>query len=105
MTIIKRVDPVSLAKLQGIIMALVGLVAALLMTLVGSLAGALFSSFPEAENTVSTGGILALGAGAIIFLPIAYGVAGFVGGLIGGLIYNLVAKWVGGIELELQEKK
>lgn len=105
MTIIKRVDPVSLAKLQGIIMALVGLVGGLFFTLFGSLAGALMSSLPEAEKTVSTGGVLALGAGAIILLPIFYGITGFVGGLIGGLIYNLIAKWVGGVTLELEEKK
>lgn len=31
-----------------------------------------------------------------------YGVMGFVFGAIGALIYNLVAKWVGGFELELE---
>jgi hypothetical protein len=39
----------------------------------------------------------------IIFLPIIYGIAGFIGGIIGALVYNLVAKWTGGIEMVLTD--
>ena len=35
-------------------------------------------------------------------MPLIYGAMGFVGGAIGALIYNLFAKWVGGIELEME---
>jgi len=38
----------------------------------------------------------------IVFVPIIYGVIGFIIGVIGALLYNLVAKWVGGIEIELE---
>ena len=41
------------------------------------------------------------GAGAVVILPIVYGCIGFVGGLIMAPLYNLVAKVVGGIEVEL----
>ena len=39
-----------------------------------------------------------------LFIPIVYGVMGFIAGAIGALIYNLMAKWVGGIQIELQSQ-
>ena len=42
------------------------------------------------------------GAGAL-FLPVIYGVFGFLGGLIAAAVYNLVAKWTGGVEITLAD--
>jgi len=42
------------------------------------------------------------GVGAIIFLPIFYGVLGLVAGAIGAALYNLFAGMLGGIELETE---
>ena len=36
-----------------------------------------------------------------ILMPVLYGAMGFVSGAIGGLLYNLLARWVGGFELEM----
>jgi hypothetical protein len=44
------------------------------------------------------------GIGAILFMPIVYGVMGFLAGALSALIYNLVSKSVGGMELTLLEK-
>jgi hypothetical protein len=41
------------------------------------------------------------GAGFALALPIIYGVMGFIFTAIGCAIYNLVAGWVGGVEVEL----
>jgi hypothetical protein len=41
------------------------------------------------------------GSGFAIALPIIYGVMGFIATAIGCAIYNVVAGWVGGIEVEL----
>ena len=41
------------------------------------------------------------GLGFAIMLPILYGVAGFVFTAVGCWLYNLVAGWVGGIEVDL----
>ena len=45
--------------------------------------------------------IAALGIGFAILAPIFYGVCGFIFVAIGCAIYNLVAKFTGGIEVEL----
>lgn len=47
---------------------------------------------------------LLFGVGSVIFLPIFYGVLGFVFGLLTALLYNLVARFVGGIEVEVEPR-
>jgi hypothetical protein len=37
-----------------------------------------------------------------ILMPVIYGVMGFIGGVISAAVYNLVARWIGGIELEVE---
>ncbi len=37
-----------------------------------------------------------------IFMPIIYGVMGFVGGIVAAALYNLFARWIGGIEVEVE---
>jgi hypothetical protein len=34
--------------------------------------------------------------------PVFYGVLGFIFGTLGAFLYNLIAKWMGGIEVQLQ---
>jgi hypothetical protein len=43
-----------------------------------------------------------LGVGAIVVLPILYGCLGFVFTMLAAALYNLVAGWVGGVELDIQ---
>jgi hypothetical protein len=38
-----------------------------------------------------------------LLLPILYGVLGFVMTAIGAAIYNLVASWIGGIEIQMDD--
>lgn len=42
------------------------------------------------------------GVGVAVALPLIYGLIGFVFTAIGCAIYNLVAGWIGGIEIELE---
>jgi hypothetical protein len=37
-----------------------------------------------------------------VFIPIIYGVMGFVFGIITAAIYNVIAGWIGGIEVEVE---
>ena len=47
----------------------------------------------------------AFGVIFMVFLPIIYGICGFIGGLIMAAIYNLISKWIGGLEVETEEIK
>ena len=60
-----------------------------------SLAGA----FAGPKNNPLAG---ALGVVLALVMPVFHAGIGFVAGLLGSLIYNLIAKWLGGIEIELQ---
>ena len=35
-------------------------------------------------------------------MPIIYGVMGLIFGVIGAALYNLVARWIGGFEVEVE---
>jgi Transmembrane domain of unknown function (DUF3566) len=62
---------------------------------------------PHASNqtapNISPAAMLGISIPLIILLPIFYGVMGFVFGIIGAVLYNLVARWIGGFEVEVEE--
>jgi hypothetical protein len=94
MQILKSVGVLSAAKISGVMYAALGLLFApiiLVMGLIGSMAG------PRQNPFGAIGGV----AMAVLF-PIMYGVMGFVMGALGALLYNLIAKWLGGLQLEFQ---
>ena len=97
--IVKRIGPLSLAKIGGIIYAVLGFIIGVFISLF-ALAG-LFGSV-SFNNGMGTFLRLFLGLGAIIFLPIFYGILGFVMGLLVAWLYNIFVGLVGGIELEVQ---
>jgi hypothetical protein len=97
MMVIKRVSPLSFAKIQGAMGALVGLLIGLMIVLVGGW----FASIASRGEAGPAGLMFGAGAvGALIVLPIFYGVCGFIFGLIGAAFYNWVASMVGGVEIE-----
>jgi len=94
--VINRIGPVSCAKISGTLYAILGL-----------LGGAFFSLFALAGGLGSNraGGAFAgamLGVGAVVFLPICYGLIGFIGSLIAAWLYNVVAGLVGGVEIDVR---
>jgi hypothetical protein len=99
--VIKRIGVLKAAIVQACIMGLFGLLFGLCFLFFGTLLGSMLGS--AASNAGAGAGLGMLGGiGMVIFLPIMYGVTGFVAGAIGAAIYNLVAGWVGGIELEVE---
>jgi hypothetical protein len=94
--VIKRIGPVSLAKVCGTLYAIVGVFIGGIFSLV-ALAG---SAMSDTSSGAGFGALL--GAGAFLIFPILYGGLGFVTTLLGAWLYNLVAGWVGGVEMELQ---
>ena len=94
--IVKRVGPLSFAKISGMLYGLMGLIFGAFISLFSVVGGALA---PDGDTGFA--GML-FGAAAIVILPIFYGVAGFVMSLIGAALYNVAAGWVGGVELDVQ---
>jgi hypothetical protein len=95
MTVVKSVGVLSVAKMLGCLYALIGILIGAIFSLIALAAGAQGpAGAPGFPN-------LLFGAGAVIVIPIFYGVMGFIGGLISGGLYNLLAGMIGGIELEL----
>ena len=95
--IVRRVGPLSLAKIMGVLYVLVGLCFGAIVSLISIVGGALV---PNDEPGGMVG--MLFGAAAIIVFPIFYGVLGFVMTLIGAALYNVVASMVGGVELDVQ---
>ena len=92
--VIKRINVLKLAIFQGALMAAFGLLAGLFLLVFGSM-------FARMGADAGAAGMIG-GIGAVIFLPILYGVFGFIGGAIGAFVSNLGAGVVGGIELEVE---
>jgi|ERR1051326_187068 ABC-type antimicrobial peptide transport system permease subunit len=101
---IKRVGVLSLAKIQGLLMLVIGLIIGVVYGLIFILFGAALTSLmPKDESqALSAGGTVLIGVIMMIAIPITYGLLGFIGGAIGGLIYNALARVVGGIKIDLE---
>jgi len=106
MIVIKRVGVLSLGTMCGILSAIMGLIFALIWWMLFSI----ISFFVESYGGMYGGdygmdGMMWLGGGMVVIIgPIFYGVIGFIGGIISGALYNLFARWVGGIKVELRQE-
>ena len=95
--VIKRIGPVSCAKVSALLYALIGLIFGAILSLVALVGGAI------AGATGGSGGMgMIMGVGAIVLLPIVYACVGFVGTLIAAALYNFAAGITGGIEMDVQ---
>jgi hypothetical protein len=94
--VIKRIGPLSCAKITGTLYAILGLVFGGIFSL-----AALAGSFASNNSTGAGIGAL-LGVGAIVIFPFLYGGIGFVSTLIAAWLYNTVAGFVGGVEMDLE---
>ena len=94
--ILRGVGAISLAKILGLLYAVLGLIVGFIFTTV-SLAGLAFADAGGLEGIVA--GLF--GIGAVVLLPVFYGAMGFVMGLITAGLFNLAAPIVGGLELQV----
>ena len=95
---LSSIGPLKLGITLGVIYGILSLIIAVPLFLIISLAGA--------ASAAKGGGqaLPALFSGVfVIFLPIIYAVLGFIAGVIMAFIYNLVAKWIGGIEFTTED--
>jgi len=101
--VLRRIGVWSAARLYGGVCAALGLVFGAIFALVaGGMAGMASDGGAGGAGLVSGPFGAIFGVGAIIALPLFYGVMGVIIGALTAALYNLFAGWFGGIELDIQ---
>jgi hypothetical protein len=101
--VIRKIGVLSLGKLMAVMYAGIGLLFGILYALFAVVGGGAMMAMGGEENAALGGGmVMGMGLAAVVLLPILYGVFGFIGGVISAFFFNLAAKYVGGLELEVQ---
>lgn len=91
---IKRIAPLQLGKMLAILYGIMGLLFLPFFLIMSAVS----TQLPPEQRV----GMMAFGVGFAVAAPLMYAAMGFVFGVVGAWIYNLVAKWVGGIEVEVE---
>jgi hypothetical protein len=97
--VITRVGALSVAKIAAVVYAGIGLLVGLVLALIG------MTGMAAGLASENSGGALlgaVFGMGAIVFVPICYGIIGFVGTLIVATVFNAAARMTGGVEIDVQ---
>ena len=100
--VIRRVGVLSLVKELGILYALLVLIVRPLFAMVSLSGAAVGAANSQPFDAFAR---LLFDVGSVFFLPIFYGILGFVFGSIGALLYNGIARLIRGIEIELEETR
>ena len=96
---IKRIAPLQAGKMLGVLYGCLGLIfLPIFMLAAAAAAFAQHAQGNEASSTAPAAAVAGIMFGMGILMPVIYGVMGF----IGAAVYNLVARWIGGIELEVE---
>lgn len=82
--ILKKINTLKLAFFSTILYMFISTIAVIIMLISNSIAGQPF-------------------AGLLILMPILYGIGGFISGLIMGTLYNLISRWIGGLEFDFEK--
>jgi hypothetical protein len=98
--IIKRVGVWSVAKVSGVLYALLGFVIGIFISLISLMTSSLVSESASESNPFGA----LFGVGAVILLPLFYGFIGFISGAISTWLYNLIVGFIGGIEIEFADE-
>lgn len=94
--VLNRIEPVSAGKMYGGTIALFGGLIGLLYAGVLVLMGLVMAT----EDAAAGIGMMVGGIAVVLFIPIFYGMFGFIGGLILAFIFNMVSGWVGGLKVQ-----
>ena len=92
---LKRIGVSFSATLVGIMMSFMGMIAGILYAF-GGFFLELFT------GTLNAGTALAFGA--LIGMPVIFGLFGLVAGAVGAILYNIAARRLGGIEADFEEE-
>ena len=97
---LKRIGPMQAGKVLGILYGVIGLIFVPFFVV-----AAVLGAFAEQGQADAAAGVAVAGGMILmaVLFPIMYAVFGFVGGVIMAAVYNLIARWVGGLELEFED--
>jgi hypothetical protein len=99
---VKRVGVFSYAKITSVTMAAFGVILGVIYGLIFmAVGGAMMAGGGRGAGTAGASSLV-IGLIMMVAIPIFYAVIGFLAGLLGGVVYNVAARTVGGIELELE---
>ena len=93
--VIRKVGIWSVARMYGALSGGMGLLIGLIIA-VASVVGLSLAEGDEPPFIAA-----AMGVGAVVIVPLFYGVIGICAGAIGGALYNLLAGIVGGVTIEV----
>jgi hypothetical protein len=96
---IRRIRPLSLGKIQGSVYVFIGLVIGAVFSVLSVVGMGIAASQSHGDFPAFIP--MFFGVGAVIILPLMYGIMGFIAGVVIAAIYNFVARVVGGVEIEL----
>ena len=91
---IKRISPLQLGKMLALLYGVLGILFVPFFLIMSLMA----PHMPSQQRA----GFMAFGVGFAIAFPFIYAALGFIGGVVTAFIYNIAAKWVGGIEVEVE---
>ena len=97
--VIRKVGIGSVVKVFGVLYGLLGFVVGAFIAMF-ALVG--FGAAAAGNEDVPAWLGSLFGIGAVIVLPIVYGIMGVIGGVLVAALYNLVANITGGLEIEVQ---
>ena len=100
MATVKRIGPGSAFKVGLVLYGILGLFLGCMMALISMVAGSL-TGMAGADASLTKMMGIGMGFGAIIIFPVLYGVIGGIFAALGAAVYNLVAGWVGGLEVDI----
>ncbi len=103
---VKKISILSVAKLQGLLGIFIGLSCGILYSVGGLIIDIMVSlNLISSSETpgLSIGTLLAFGA--LIAMPIIFGVSGYILGLIEGGLFNLISPLIGGVNIDLDSSQ
>ena len=101
---IRRFGVFSVAKMQSLVMFVIGLLIGVIYGLIFMIFGAAITAMAPRGQDQAAGGIstIVIGLLLMIGIPIMYAILGFIVGAIGATVYNLAAGVAGGIKFDLE---
>ncbi|HTI37953.1 MAG TPA: hypothetical protein VL484_10360 [Vicinamibacterales bacterium] len=97
---IKHIDVLSVARIAAVVYAALGFIGGLIFACISLLGVGVTAA--QHDGQLAAFFSLLFGVGAIIALPILYGVFGFIGAAITTWLFNVAAGIAGGIRIQVE---